>query len=91
MTAALLEAARGRPSVSNLQDSLDRARQLNNDLRDELRADRAEDREFAETVADSVRFIEAYYDRPQVVMQHAGRIGHAAERFLRQRRLGAHL
>lgn len=55
------------------------------DLVDELTAERAEGRELAETALDAARFIEAYYDRPQVVMHHAGRISFAARRFLRQR------
>lgn len=59
--------------------------ELDRDLALELVAERAESVAFAETALDAVRFIEAYYDRPQIVMHHAGRIGSAARRHLRQR------
>ena len=59
--------------------------EVQRDLADELAAERAEGVALAETALDASRFIAAYYDQPHVVMHHAGRLGHAARRFLRQR------
>lgn len=47
MTAAVAGAVRGRPSVSRLQESLGRARQVNTGLRLTIRVERAEHRDFA--------------------------------------------
>lgn len=55
------------------------------DLQDELAAERAEGLELAAIALDATRHIEAYYDRPHIVMHHAGRIDVAARRFRRQR------
>lgn len=78
-------ARRGRPSATTLTAALERSRATNRDLIDELAAERAEGIALAETALDAVRFIEAYFEQPQVVMDQAGRIGHATRRFLRQR------
>lgn len=83
-------------TVETVERSAGRGRQpaeveRDRDLELELRAERAEGRELAETVLESVRFIEGYFDRPAIVMHHAGRLGHTATRFLRQRSPRAHL
>lgn len=78
-SCAVTRGSRGVPATVTLR------RTELDDLRDELRAERAEGMALAELAADATRFIEAYYDRPQIVMHHAGRIGHATARFIRQR------
>jgi hypothetical protein len=86
MTVAVAGAVRGRPSVSTLQDSLARARQVNGDLRLELRAQRHESQLFAERIRHASRELRraVVLDRMDVVDQVAGELGYHADRRARQ-------
>lgn len=86
MTAAIAGAVRGRPSNSALSDSLDRARQVNVNLRDELRAERLEGRLFAEEVRAYASRIDLAVraDRPDLALHLGASIVALADRRLRQ-------
>jgi len=77
---------RGRPSTANLTSALERSRQRNDDLRDELRAVVAESRAFAERVRariDRVKNLVAI-GQDLAAINEAGKIGYDADRRLEQ-------
>lgn len=87
MTAAVAGAIRGRPSAADLATSLDAARRVNANLRDELRATRREGVEFATEVrAHAARvYLAAQSDRLDLALHEASVIGALADRHIRQR------
>jgi predicted short-subunit dehydrogenase-like oxidoreductase (DUF2520 family) len=86
-TATLVPLGRGRPTVATLSQSLDGARRVNANLRDEVRALRHEGAAFAVDVrAHAYRvYLAAQSDRPDLALHEAGAIVMAADRHLRQR------
>lgn len=93
MTAAAVFPVEGRPSVPRLQASLERARLVNVSLREQLRAERLEGRELATEVRARAHrmHLATVADRPDLALHEAGAVVAAADRFLRQRSIGAHL
>lgn len=87
MTAAVAGAVRGRPRSTDLAASLDAARRINANLRDELRADRREGVTFAENVRAHANrvFLAAVADRPDLAAHEGAAIVALADRHLRQR------
>lgn len=87
MTAAIAGAVRGRPSNSALVQSLAASRQINSDLRMELRVERHEGTAFATEVrAHAARiWLAAQSDRLDLALHEAGAISVLADRHLRQR------
>jgi hypothetical protein len=87
VTATLAPLGRGRPTVATLSHSLDAARRVNANLRDEVRALRHEGADFAADVrAHAFRvYYAAQNERLDVALHEAGAIVTAADRHLRQR------
>jgi hypothetical protein len=86
MTAPMLGAVRGRPSVAGLQQSLDQARDVNVNLALELRSCRDEARLFAERVrirVDRIKNLVAI-GQDMAAINEAGKVGYDADRRLEQ-------
>jgi len=81
-----LARGRGRPSTANLMSALERSRQRNRDLREELTAMRAESTTFAQRVRiriDRVKTLIAT-GADMAAINEAGKIGYDADRRLEQ-------
>lgn len=87
MTAEVARVGRGRPSAMALTASLDAARRINSNLRDELRAERSEGRELIEEIrAHASRVhLAVVADRADLALYEAGAVVALADRYLRQR------
>jgi hypothetical protein len=83
---AIAPLGRGRPTVESLLGSLDRARQVNGDLRLELRAQRHEERVFARRILHSSRELRRaiILGRWDVVDHQANALGYHAARRIQQ-------
>lgn len=86
MTAPMLAAVRGRPSLVGLQHSLEQAREVNVNLALELRAERLESKRFAERVRLGVDRIRAAIaaDSDLAAVNEAGKLGYEADRRIAQ-------
>jgi hypothetical protein len=86
MALAVAPARRGRPSAADLSSALERARQVNADLRLELRVRSTEERAFAELVAAEAERLTHLpaAQNPRLVLNVAGALAHATSRRLTQ-------
>lgn len=87
MTAPIVGAMRGRPSVDGLSVQLARARLTSSGLRENLRVEKAEGIELAAAVRAHARrmHLAVVADRSDLALHDAAAIVAAADRFLRQR------
>lgn len=89
MTAQVLAAREGRPSIAGLQASLERAREVNVNLALELRFERREGRLFADRVAAAAERLShlSAAQNPRLVLNVAGELALSAAH--RQAQIGS--
>lgn len=86
MTAPVLAAVEGRPSVARLQGALEQAREVNVNLALELRVVRAESHSFAQRVRQRIDRVKTLIatGEDMAAINEAGKVGYDADRRLEQ-------